>query len=99
MLVGIFTTTKVKFLYTTYSVIIMKKECIKMENIEKVTGVISMDTELMKNLLLKVVINKTCSICDTCINKEENENCKYRDKDECTNNLEKYIPNSEVINS
>ena len=58
-----------------------------------------MDIQLIKNLLIKISIDGSHGICDTCIQKDNDGSCIYRSKNKCTNYLEEYVPDKDVINS
>ena len=58
-----------------------------------------MDIQLIRNLLIKILIDGNYSICDTCIHHDKGKTCRYNDKGKCTDGLEEYVPDRELINS
>jgi hypothetical protein len=56
------------------------------------------DIDLIKNLLIKTSVNGQYSVCDTCIHQDNDKSCRYMKKGKCSNNLEEYVPNENMIN-
>lgn len=56
------------------------------------------DINLIKNLLIKTAVDGQYSVCDTCVHQDDNKSCKYMNKNKCSENLEEYVPNVDIIN-